>query len=100
MGYFISNDIGYYEGDKISFNDIPVPQRPDYTYTFDGTNWNPSILTINAPILEQIKILEAQQTERRVRECALGIDNGWMLNLNNQISALRATLKQVPPPSN
>jgi len=43
-------------------------------------------------ILEQIHVLEAQQTPRRIREATLGIDNDWLMNLNTQINALRAEL--------
>ena|ERR1035437_8021261 len=41
---------------------------------------------------DQISALEAQQTPRRIREATLGIDNGWLINLNTQISTLRAQL--------
>lgn len=40
----------------------------------------------------QIAELERQQTDRRVREAALGIDKGWLANLNDQIEALRKQL--------
>lgn len=46
----------------------------------------------NADIKAQIAALEAQQTDRRVRESALGIDAGWLSNLNSQIAELRAQL--------
>lgn len=40
----------------------------------------------------RIAELERQQTDRRVREAALGIDKGWLANLNDQIEALRKQL--------
>lgn len=46
----------------------------------------------NQAIFEQINALEAQQDRRRIREAALGIDNGWLENLENQIAALRGQL--------
>lgn len=46
----------------------------------------------NTPILAQIAELESQQTDRRVREAVLGVDSGWLANLNNQIATLRAQL--------
>lgn len=46
----------------------------------------------NASILEKIAVLEAKQTPRRSREAVLGVDNGWLKNLNDQIAALRAQL--------
>jgi hypothetical protein len=43
-------------------------------------------------VMAQITALEAQQTDRRVREAIAGTDGGWMSNLNQQITALRAQL--------
>ncbi len=42
--------------------------------------------------LKQIAELEATITTRRMREAALGTDNGWLANLDAQIQALRAQL--------
>jgi hypothetical protein len=38
MGYFVSRDNSYHEGDEQS-GDTSVPQRPDSTYDWDGTKW-------------------------------------------------------------
>ena len=46
-----------------------------------------------AGILSQILTLEATITPRRQREAILGIDNGWLADVNTQIAALRAKLK-------
>ena len=43
-------------------------------------------------ILQQILALERQQTPRRMREAALGEDNGWLKNLDSEIAGLRAQL--------
>lgn len=43
-------------------------------------------------IKQQIRDLEGKQSARRIREAALGIDDGWLANLNAQIEALRAQL--------
>ena len=43
-------------------------------------------------IKRQIVALESQQTPRRIREAALGIDNGWLAGIEAQIEALRAQL--------
>lgn len=40
----------------------------------------------------QIADLEATVTPRRIREAVLGIDGGWLADLNEQIAALRAQL--------
>jgi len=44
-------------------------------------------------VLSQIAKLEATITPRRQREAILGIDNGWLADVNAQIVALRAKLK-------
>lgn len=44
-------------------------------------------------VLSQIAKLEATVTQRRQREAILGIDNGWLADVNAQIVALRAKLK-------
>ena len=44
---------------------------------------------------DQIVELESLQTDRRIREAVLGIDNGWLANLNNQIEALRSRLRMM-----
>lgn len=46
----------------------------------------------NEVLLSQIRSLEVTVTERRVREAVLGVDNGWLKNLNDQIAVLRAQL--------
>jgi hypothetical protein len=43
-------------------------------------------------ILEQIATLESTVTQRRLREAALGTDNGWLADIDAQIAALRAQL--------
>lgn len=43
-------------------------------------------------IKSQIRVLESSQTSRRIRESILGIDNGWLSNINAQISDLRSKL--------
>ena len=50
----------------------------------------------SSAIKQQIAMLESQQTQRRVREATLGIDGGWLANLNNQIKALRSSLPSSP----
>lgn len=44
-------------------------------------------------VQEQIDALEAQQSKpRRIREAVLGIDGGWMADIDAQIVALRGLL--------
>lgn len=42
--------------------------------------------------LSQIKALESTITDRRLREAMLGIDYGWLANVNMQIVNLRGQL--------
>ena len=53
---------------------------------------DPLPLSGNDLIKAQIVNLEAQQTPRRMREAALGIDNGWLAEIDAQIAMLRAQL--------
>lgn len=48
---------------------------------------------LNRSVLEQIIQLESSVTDRRLREAVLGVDGGWLENLNSQISDLRSKLK-------
>lgn len=43
-------------------------------------------------IKSEIAILEATITPRRVREAILGMDNGWLTDMDSMIQALRAQL--------
>jgi hypothetical protein len=54
---------------------------------------DPPPITGNALLLSQITTLEATITPRRQREAILGIDNGWLADVNAQIATLRAKLK-------
>lgn len=49
-------------------------------------------LTATQKLEAQIVALESTVTQRRLREAALGTDNGWLKALDAQISALRAQL--------
>lgn len=46
----------------------------------------------NRHFYEQIRVLEEQQTPRRLREAVLGIDGGWLENLEKQIKEIRDRL--------
>ncbi len=45
-------------------------------------------------ITSEINRLESQQTPRRLREHALGTDNGWLENQENLIAVERAKLEE------
>lgn len=47
---------------------------------------------ITIPVLQQIIDLEAHITQRRIREAILGIDNGWLADIEEQIATLREGL--------
>jgi hypothetical protein len=51
-----------------------------------------SVDQLRADIFAEIEQLEASVTERRKREAILGLDDGWLHNLNVQISNLRDQL--------
>lgn len=61
------------------------------TYS-NGVFAKPAETSASQPVLSQILALEAQVTQRRIREAVLGTDNGWLAELDAQIAALRAQL--------
>lgn len=85
----IDGNVQHYQlqSGEVSFGlEYPTPEQlasafPQFT-----------VLENNNNIQIQIAVLEAQQTDRRIREALAGTDGGWLVNLNNQITALRATL--------
>lgn len=46
----------------------------------------------NANLVSQISELEKQVTQRRIREAILGLDNGWLSGIEQQIEVLRGQL--------
>lgn len=50
------------------------------------------VMTQEQLIKSRIASLESKQTPRRLREAALGLDNGWLKNLESEIAALRSQL--------
>lgn len=53
---------------------------------------DPSPLSGNDLVKDQIASLEAEITDRRLREAVLGTDGGWLKNQDAEISALRSRL--------
>lgn len=47
----------------------------------------------NIIIISKISVLEMKITPRRLRDAILGVDAGWLSNLENQIAALRSQIK-------
>ena len=93
MPCYINASLGYYEGDQISPSDTEVSQRHDHTYAWDGSAWQPTAASMNAPILSEIAALEATVTQRRVREAALtDAGKAWLAGVDSQIAALRTQL--------
>jgi len=78
---------------KIRGKTLIQDDTADIGESFDGvkivkTTIKPYIPTAK----EEIEVLEMEQTPRRLREAALGIDSGWLLDLDNKIKAKRALL--------
>lgn len=67
---------------------------PNNTTTQD-TYENGAVVKYVAPtptLLDQIILLEAEITPRRLREAILGADNGWLADKEAEIAAVRAQL--------
>lgn len=70
------------------FKNIPCPSYSEllsYKQKVDNDLFNLSQI-------KKIIELESQITTRRLVEAVNNIDNGWLLNLNNEITLLRSTL--------
>jgi hypothetical protein len=59
------------------------------------TTPEPPPLTLEELIKREILAIEAQVTDRRVREAVLGLDEGWLAARNAEIAALRAQLQSL-----
>lgn len=59
---------------------------------FENGQWVTPVVETPRDIKAEIAALEIQVTPRRQREAILGTDNGWLANIDAQISALRAQL--------
>lgn len=46
----------------------------------------------NAAVMTAITALEAEVTQRRIREAVLGTDNGWLADLEAEIAVLRGQM--------
>lgn len=82
--YILRNDG---DGDYIADWHLSTPQP-----TQDDLSAAEAIADEKITIKNTIAELESTITERRYREAILGIDNGWLKNINDQIAALRSKL--------
>lgn len=108
--YFSASTGGFYDPD-IHGSNIPVDAveitAEDYAALLDAQSQgkiikanskgkpvaaDPPLPSGNDAIKSQIAALEGTVTARRIREAVLGIDNGWIAGINQQIADLRAQL--------
>lgn len=71
---------------EVIFSSIPTPEQLASSFAGYTSSANDESLK------SQIRVLENQQTPRRIREAIAGTDNGWLAGVNTQIAALRAQL--------
>ncbi|MDB5802254.1 MAG: hypothetical protein JWL63_3193 [Rhodocyclales bacterium] len=64
-----------------AWTEVPMPAAPPVIEP-----------THNETIQAQIIALESTVSQRRLREAVLGIDSGWLANLDSQIATLRGEL--------
>ncbi|WP_443113323.1 hypothetical protein [Herbaspirillum seropedicae] len=57
MGYYINSEIGYYEGDQISYLDEAVPQQLNPGDVWDGAAWQAA----PAPVPAAVTPLQARR---------------------------------------
>lgn len=85
-----AND-GYYETPDLP-EGVPLPA---WTEGLTPTERVVPVIDPRVAIYEQIALLEASVTDRRIREAVLGIDNNWLAGVNDQIASLRAQLANL-----
>lgn len=61
----------------------------DYLITASMKPYTPPAEAPEPSTKEKIEALEASVTARRLREAILGIDDGWLADIDRRISALR-----------
>lgn len=100
MGYYISLNGGYHEGD-LQWGDMSVPQRPTPTCTWTAGAWvdmGPSIAQQRAAILIQLQQLDSDSM-RPLRAVsagtALDTDTQKIAALESQALALRVQLSAL-----
>lgn len=71
---------------EVLFDDYATPQQ--LAAAFSGYTAAVDVQSIK----QQISVLEASATPRRVREAVLGTDNGWLAALNTEIATLRGQI--------
>lgn len=91
MKYFKDKSGDVWGFDETDETQLPAMQKAKDAGWDDVTDvWPPAPPPITPK--QQIAALETTVTARRLREAVLGIDNGWLKNMNDQIAALRAQL--------
>lgn len=80
--------------------DTQIAVQNGCVFNLETNRWETSWVTrdktvdeMNSEIKDTISNLESSITPRRLREAILGVDGGWLENLNHKISGLRSQLK-------
>ena len=70
---------------------IMTDGRPDNWHDWDAEAcaW---VKNTRRELVSSITALELQITPRRLRDAILGMDNGWLANIESQIEAIRRQL--------
>lgn len=68
-----------------------VDSKDDIYQNEKYQEFQPDVIKLNDSLSEIIR-LESSITQRRMREAILGIDNGWLADVESKIAALREKL--------
>ena len=80
------------EGNQIGFKQVDIPFTVEEEAEADAREAARAAEAPKAAIRQQIISIEATITDRRRDEAILGVDNGWLASVRDQIAALRALL--------
>jgi len=89
MNYFKNADGHVFAYESLDV-EIPVGLKPITEAEADAIRFPAPTVAQRAQA--EILALEAQVTQRRLREAVLGIDNGWLQHIDDQIASLRELL--------
>lgn len=67
MGFYLDSQGNYYEGDRSSLADSPVPQRPSYRHKFTNGEWLEDVVVLKVEEAEKAKATLAELDMKSIR---------------------------------
>jgi len=96
MGYYITPPASYHEGDA-QYGDIVVPQRPDSTYDWSGSDWVQNAAR-KADVDEGLRLIAEKAAAQQIPELVLLLNatpaqiDAWFAANVTTVASARAAL--------